>query len=1125
MHGKTLAYALLIMFLAAAASAQPRLMWEYRGRGSAYTDLVAEDGVIYYGTSSGMLYGLNATTGKPAMNYTSTAAIRSTPEVRGDRILFGCDNNVVYAVNMTGGRIWTHLAEGRVQSPPAVGNGTVYVGSEGGLLYALRESTGRELWDYDIGDSIESRPLLEDWKLYVGAGSTLYCISRTTGETIWKYSIRGRITSNPALYRDIVYFTASDKRLYAVDKYTGEQLWNHTANGTIYGSPVVSGDSVLYADREGFVYSLSAYFGGVEWTAYVNGSVYHTPMAAEDTVYVGADEDVIALNKSTGDIIWRLNTSGRIRYRPAVYNGVVYVPAGSYIQAFGGAADLTVEEVTVDPAVGVAGGTVKVDVTLSNPGSALAADTPVTVYFDRDTEYVDYVTVAPGGSEVLTYTVNASYGRHILEVIADPEDELIESDEGNNRYGIIYSVAGEWPTLQQNSRRTGYLDFTDSFDVRDRQLRWRCELNSSNRTMDDVMVLWDSANTTAFKIRDWMLNFTCYYYERRGYPVDRVYSNWTCTPYNTTGYSDRNLRSMLNYLNTFNETDYNRTHDKSYFKYPFNVSDFTVSFNCTATGNDEIPLPVAELEWGCDVRSGYQTSPYNLTAAWRCRDDYDSNHSLKDIAGFRGYGSLARMLSSPVKPHLADYTVLWNYSTGGRIASPPILVDLDRLGDGRLETVFGSYDGYVYAIDPEGELLWRAFLVGGVNGVSASDLDGDGIPEVLVASEDGRVTSFKSDGAFMWSYWTRGPVTSTPEALNVDGKTGKEVVFGSFDKNIYAVDYYGGLVWSYTASDYVLSPPAFGDLDSEGGVEVMIGSRDNTLYALNTPPYKLWMYQTNGDVTAAPTVANIYSSRRTDVLVAAADGILYDLYQSSAGTESYQRVCGPEGCVREGVSVTRLRARWEIPLGGELHSSPAVADLADDDGLEMALGSTDGNLYVVNKTGSRLFRYTTDGPIRTSPALADLDRDGSPEIIFGGDDGRIYILNASGVSRWQYKTGGFVRSSPAVADINNDGVLEIAVGSDDGTLYVFGTTTTTTTSTTTSTTLQPETTTTSSTTSSTTTTTTSSTTTSTVPERVFPADEVELGALTILMSLMGYYFFMFIHTPPRWGKPSRLKEM
>ncbi len=121
---------------------------------------------------------------------------------------------------------------------------------------------------------------------------------------------------------------------------------------------------------------------------------------------------------------------------------------------------------------------------------------------------------------------------------------------------------------------------------------------------------------------------------------------------------------------------------------------------------------------------------------------------------------------------------------------------------------------------------------------------------------------------------------------------------------------------------------------------------------------------------------------------------------------------------------------WFFVLPEEVHTSFSVGDLDSDGYPEVAFGSDDSNLYVLDNQGKKFFKFKTGGKVRSTPAILDLDEDGNQEIFFGSDDENIYCLDNEGKLKWKFKTGGKIESSPAFSNF-------IVFGSDDNNLYIL----------------------------------------------------------------------------------------
>src|SRR5579862_7954424 len=87
---------------------------------------------------------------------------------------------------------WSFKTAGGVIASPAVHGDTVYVGSTGGLLYAIDRSTGEKKWQYAVKARIASSPAIAGGLVYLGAfDSNFYAIDEATGQLKWKFKTGG----------------------------------------------------------------------------------------------------------------------------------------------------------------------------------------------------------------------------------------------------------------------------------------------------------------------------------------------------------------------------------------------------------------------------------------------------------------------------------------------------------------------------------------------------------------------------------------------------------------------------------------------------------------------------------------------------------------------------------------------------------------------------------------------------------------------------------------------------------------------------------------------------------------------------------------------------------------------
>ena len=107
-----------------------------------------------------------------------------------------------------------------MHSSPSIGSdGTVYVGSEDGKLYAFNPKSGAKLWEFKTGSGVESSPAISsDGTVYFGSDDNkLYAINGKSGVKLWEFETGAPVTSSPAIgSAGTVYVGSMDKKLYAI---------------------------------------------------------------------------------------------------------------------------------------------------------------------------------------------------------------------------------------------------------------------------------------------------------------------------------------------------------------------------------------------------------------------------------------------------------------------------------------------------------------------------------------------------------------------------------------------------------------------------------------------------------------------------------------------------------------------------------------------------------------------------------------------------------------------------------------------------------------------------------------------------------------------------------------------
>ena len=147
-----------------------------------------------------------------------------------------------------------------LDSSPAIGaDGTIYVGSEDGNLYAINPADGSQKWMSSTGNAIESSPAIgADGTIYVGSDDqNLYAFNPADGSQKWASPTGWSVTSSPALGADgTIYVGSWDNYLYAINPADGSQQWALATGNRIESSPALGADGTIYVGSDdGYLYA------------------------------------------------------------------------------------------------------------------------------------------------------------------------------------------------------------------------------------------------------------------------------------------------------------------------------------------------------------------------------------------------------------------------------------------------------------------------------------------------------------------------------------------------------------------------------------------------------------------------------------------------------------------------------------------------------------------------------------------------------------------------------------------------------------------------------------------------------------------------------------------------------
>jgi outer membrane protein assembly factor BamB len=251
--------------------------------------------------------------------------------------------------------LWRHVTERHPHgSPldvtgPAYSAGHVYYAGLGGLLFSLDARTGQVTWVRNLHAHLESSPLIVGKSIYIGTdGDQLLALRTSDGRARWSLDVPGAIKASPSYQDGHVFVADYQSTMFAVDARTGKPIWHTNTStqapygkGGFYSSPAISGGRVFAARDDGTVFAFDEKTGKVDWSFPTGALTYGSPAVAQvpgtkATVYIGAENGIFyALDAHNGTELWHHDLGGPIPGTATVVADTVFTSSFKLRKAIG----------------------------------------------------------------------------------------------------------------------------------------------------------------------------------------------------------------------------------------------------------------------------------------------------------------------------------------------------------------------------------------------------------------------------------------------------------------------------------------------------------------------------------------------------------------------------------------------------------------------------------------------------------------------------------------------------------------------------------------------------------------------------------------------------------------------
>ena len=255
--------------------------------------------LIYLGFSDSILHGQNEVSSSVQSGINHDWSIfRGNPQLTGVTV-----GSLPKNLDL----LWTFEAGDGIESTAAISEGTVYVSSLDGFLYAVDLESGKLKWKYQATDEIKSSPSVLNKVVYFGDElGTFHAVDTQTGQQKWSFRTDAGIISSANFAKGRVLFGSYDQHLYCLSAKDGSLIWKFETDSYVNGTPAIVNGNVVIAGCDGYFRVFSVEDGvernKIELGDYIGAS----PAIFNNRAYVGTfGNHVLCVDLKSETVLWK----------------------------------------------------------------------------------------------------------------------------------------------------------------------------------------------------------------------------------------------------------------------------------------------------------------------------------------------------------------------------------------------------------------------------------------------------------------------------------------------------------------------------------------------------------------------------------------------------------------------------------------------------------------------------------------------------------------------------------------------------------------------------------------------------------------------------------------------------